>query len=77
MAKDYKHTRNEIVYACKDRELVLQQVGNGVVGEKYKKIIQFTTLFHILKHGKPMKFKYEAHKELFDFLNLEENSNMH
>jgi hypothetical protein len=24
-----------------------------------------------------MKFKYEAHKELFDFLNLEENSNMH
>jgi hypothetical protein len=34
-------------------------------------------LFHILKHGKPMKFKYEAHKELFDFLNLEENSNMH
>jgi hypothetical protein len=47
-----------------------------MVGEKCIKLIQFATLFHILKHGKPM-FEYEAHKELFDFLYLEENLKIH
>jgi hypothetical protein len=47
-----------------------------VVGEKHKKLIKFATLFHALKHGSPM-LEYEAHKELFDFLNLEENPKMH
>ncbi len=47
-----------------------------MVGEKHQKLIQFATLFHPLKHGRPM-LEYEAHKELFDFLNLEENPKMH
>jgi hypothetical protein len=76
MAKDCKHAKNESGYACKGRELMLQQVANGVVGEKHRKFIQFATLFHTLKHGKPM-LEYGAHKELFDFLNLEENPKMH
>jgi hypothetical protein len=46
-----------------------------LAGEKLKKLVQFTTLFHTLKHGRPM-LEYEAHKELFDFLNLEENPKM-
>ncbi len=62
MAKDCKHVKNETTYACKGKELMLQQVANGVVG-KHKKLIQFATLFHVLKHGRPM-FAYEAHKEL-------------
>jgi hypothetical protein len=47
-----------------------------MVGEKYRNVFQFATLFHILKHGRPM-LEYEAHKELFDFLNLEKNPKMH
>jgi hypothetical protein len=42
---------------------------NGLVSEKRKKLIQFATLFHTLKHGMPMH-EYEAHKDLFDFFNL-------
>ncbi len=49
---------------------------NGLVGEKHKKLVQFATLFHTLKHGMPM-FEYEAHKDLFDFMNLENNHKMH
>jgi len=47
-----------------------------LAGEKRRELVQFATLFHTLKHGRPM-FKYEAHKELFDFLNFEENPKMH
>jgi hypothetical protein len=53
----------------KRRKFVLQSVTNGLVNEKRKKLIQFATLFHTLKHGRPMH-EYEAHKDLFDFLNL-------
>jgi hypothetical protein len=54
----------------------LQQITIGLAGEKRKKLVYFITLFHTLKHGRPM-FEYEVHKELFDFLNLEENPKMH
>ncbi len=47
-----------------------------MVGGKCIKLIQFATLFHTLKHGKAI-FEYEAHKELFDFLKLEENPQIH
>jgi hypothetical protein len=76
MAKDCKHVKNGTTYACKGRESVLQQVANGVVGGKCRNVFQFATLFHTLKHGRPM-LQYEAHKELFDFLNLEKNPKMH
>lgn len=33
-------------------------------------------MFHTLKHGKPM-FEHKAHKDLFDFFNLEENHKLH
>jgi hypothetical protein len=47
----YKHNKNVITYACKGRESVLQQVTIGLASEKCKKLVQFTTLFHTLKHG--------------------------
>jgi hypothetical protein len=43
-----------------------------LVGEKHKKLVQFDTLFHTLKHGTPT-FYYKVQKDLFEFLNLEEN----
>jgi hypothetical protein len=49
---------------------------NELASEKHKKLVQFAILFHTLKHGRPM-LEYEAHKDLFDHLNLEENSKMY
>jgi hypothetical protein len=69
---DYKQSRNQASYVSKGREFVLEQVTNELVGEKCRKLVQFATLFHTLKHGRPM-LEYEVHKDLFDFLNLEEN----
>ncbi len=46
MAKICKHVKNETTYACKRRELMFQQVVNGVVGEKHRKFIQFAILKH-------------------------------
>jgi hypothetical protein len=40
------------------------------------KLIQFATLLHTLRHGRPM-LEYEAHKKFFDFLSFEENPKMH
>ncbi len=51
-------------------------MSNWLVHEKHKKLVQFVRLFHTLKHGRPM-LEYEAHKDLFDFLNFEENPKMH
>jgi len=76
VSKDCKHRKNEVVYASKGREFILQQVTNELAGEKHKKLVQFATLFHTLKHGRPM-LEYEVHKDLFYHLNLEENSKMH
>lgn len=74
--KDHKHNKNETTYASKGREFILQQVINEFVGEKHNKLVQFITLFHTLKHGRRM-FEYEIHKDLFEFLNLEEDPKMH
>jgi hypothetical protein len=49
---------------------------NQLVVVKHNKLVQFATLFHALKHGGPM-FEFEVHKDLFDFLSLEENLKMH
>jgi hypothetical protein len=47
-----------------------------LISEKHKKLIQFATLFHTLKHGQLM-LEYEAPNKLFDFLSFEENPKMH
>jgi hypothetical protein len=75
-SNDCKHNKNVATYACKGREFILQQVTTRLANEKCKKLVKFATLFHTLKHGQPM-LEYNAHKELFDFLNLEENPKMH
>jgi hypothetical protein len=49
---------------------------NGLVGEKHKKLVQFVSMFHTLKYGMLM-LEYEAQKDLFDFLNIEESPKMH
>jgi hypothetical protein len=46
------------------------------VGEKHRNLGHIVTLFYALRHGKLM-FEYDIHKDLFDFLNLEENPKMH
>ncbi len=72
----YKHSRNHAAYVFKGKNIILQQASNGLVGEKHRKLVQFATLFHTLKHGRPM-LEYEVHKDLFDFLNFDKNPKMH
>ncbi len=67
---------NKVDHASKGMESVLQQVNNGLIGEKCKTLAWFATLFHTLKYGRPM-FDYGAHKDLFVFLNLQESPKMH
>jgi hypothetical protein len=50
---DCEHRKNQIAYASKGRKSILYQVTNGLVHERHKKLVQFATLFHTLKHGKP------------------------
>ncbi len=52
------------------------QVINVLVGEKHKNLVHIATLFYTLKHGRPT-LEYDIHKDLFDFLNLDENPKMH
>lgn len=49
-SNDYKHNRNQTMYASKGQKSILQQVSNGLVGEKHRKLIQFATLFHTWLH---------------------------
>jgi len=65
-----EHSKNQIAYASKRKKSILYQVTNGLVHEKRKKLVEFATLFHTLKHGRPT-YEYEVHKDLFDFLNFE------
>jgi hypothetical protein len=76
ISKNCKHSKNKTTYAFKSKEFVLQQMSNGLVGEKRKILVQFATLFYTLKHGRPM-LEYEVHKDLFEFFNLEKNPTMH
>jgi hypothetical protein len=77
-SKICKQNKNEVVYASRRGwgEFVLQQITNGLVGEKRRKLFYFTTLFCTLKDGKSM-LECEFHKDLLDIWNLEENTNMH
>ncbi len=76
ISNDCKHNKNQVAYAYEGKDSILQEVFNGLVGEKHRKLVQFVTLFHTFKHGRPM-FEYEVHKDLFEFLNFKENPKMH
>jgi hypothetical protein len=71
---DCEHSKNQIAYVSKRRKSILYQMTNGLVHEKRKKLV--ATLFHTLKHGRPT-YEYEAHKDLFEFLNFEDSPKMH
>jgi uncharacterized metal-binding protein len=36
---DYKHDKNVVIYACKGRESVLQQITNRLASEKCRKLV--------------------------------------
>jgi len=74
-SNDCKHNRNQTAYAFKGRKFVLQMT-NGLVGERHKKLVQFATMFHTLKHGLLM-LEYEVQKDLFVFFIFEESPKMH
>jgi hypothetical protein len=49
-----------------------QQVANGNLAECKRKVMQFVTVFHLLRQGQPM-IDFEGCKYLFDFLEVPNN----
>jgi hypothetical protein len=44
-----------------------------MVGEKSQKVVQFSTMFHMLEQGYPM-LEYESLRLLFKFLEVPKNN---
>jgi hypothetical protein len=49
-----KHIKNMALFASRKPQSVLELVNNTVVGENQRKLVQFLTLFHVLKRRCPM-----------------------
>ena len=59
-----KHVKNMVLFASWKPQFVLELVNNTMVGENRRKLVQFSTLFHVLKRGRPM-VEFEQQRELF------------
>jgi hypothetical protein len=69
ISTNHKHNKNQIACILKGKNLFCNKFIMGWL-VKSVKLVQSTIVFHSLEHGKPT-LEYEAHKDLFDFLNLE------
>jgi hypothetical protein len=47
-----------------------------VVGKKAWKVVQFSNMFHLFQHGRPM-LEYESLRLLFEFLAMPKNNKKH
>jgi hypothetical protein len=52
------------------------QLAHGMVKEKVQKVVQFSTMLHLLQQGCPM-VEYESLRLLFEFLVVPKNSKKH
>ncbi len=52
MNKNFVHAKNERLYATFRKDLVFKQVCHAIVGERKKKLVQFSTCFHMLVEGR-------------------------
>jgi hypothetical protein len=62
-----KHVKNMALFASRKPQSVLELVNNTMVGENRQKLVQFSTLFHVLKRGRPM-VEFEQLRELLQHL---------
>jgi hypothetical protein len=64
-----KHVKNMALFVSRKPQSVLELVHNTVVGENRQKLVQFSTLFHVLKRGCPM-VEFEQLWELLQHLQM-------
>jgi hypothetical protein len=50
-----QHIQNEQIYYARAGESILDKVAAGFTQERKKKMVQFRTMFHLLKLGRPMR----------------------
>jgi hypothetical protein len=68
MSKDSVHAKNETwLYAIARKDSTFKQAYHAVVGKKKKKLMQFSTCFHMLVEGRPMT-NFESMNKLLHFL---------
>lgn len=46
--KSYKHVKNHLELASHSWQTIAQQVANGIIGKKARKVVQFTIVLHML-----------------------------
>jgi hypothetical protein len=69
MSSSNQHVKNELHYATFHGQVFLvQQIANGDLVENKRKLMQFITIFHLLKQKRPMT-NFKGCKELFNFFN--------
>ncbi len=70
--KDASHNKNERIYTRRINELVLNLVQFGAHASSKKKLIQLTSILHLLSHGQLM-IKFKVFKDLYNLIGLKNN----
>jgi hypothetical protein len=71
-----QHIKNEQIYYARAGKSILDKVVVGFIQERKKKMVQFCTMFHLLKLGHPMR-DYNACQELYNALNVPHQPRKH
>jgi hypothetical protein len=71
-----QHIKNKQIYYARAGESILDKVAAGFTQERKKKMVQFRTMFHLLKLGCPMH-DYSACQELYNALNVPHQPRKH
>jgi hypothetical protein len=68
--RNYKQLKNQVRWsACQHAPMVYQQLLHGLQGDNTRKGVQFSTLFQVLSHGRPMA-NYSESQHLLRYLNV-------
>jgi hypothetical protein len=70
------HVKNHFELTSHSCQTITQQIANGIVGKKVKRVRYFAIVLHMLQQGRPM-FEYESMKVLFMFLVVPRNKKNH
>jgi hypothetical protein len=71
-----QHIKNKQIYYARTGESILDKVAVGFTQERKKRMVQFRTMFHLLKLGRPMR-DYSACQELYNALNVPHQLHKH
>jgi len=69
MNKNFVHAKNERLYVVARKDSIFKQVCLPTVGERKKKLMQFSMCFHILVEGRPM-IDFESMNKILHFLDV-------